>query len=140
MGGKPLATIQIVTAGLGTVYLAGYILQQPPTAARTAGLLLAAVSFALWMTARIQLGKSFSIAPKATALVTRGIYSKIRNPIYVFSTTWIAGLALALGTPAALVLLVPLSALQVSRARKEARVLEEHFGEAYREYRLKTWF
>jgi len=88
----------------------------------------------------MQLGKSFSIAPKATALVTRGIYSRIRNPIYLFSAAWIAGLALALGTPIALLVLVPLIPMQAARARKEARVLEASFGEGYREYRRKTWF
>ena len=130
----------MVAAGAGTAYLAGYGLQQPFTFPRIFGLLLTAVSFALWMTARIQLGRSFSIAPKATALVARGLYSKIRNPIYVFSATWIAGLALALGHPIALLLVVTVIPMQIARARREARVLEESFGEAYREYRRKTWF
>jgi protein-S-isoprenylcysteine O-methyltransferase Ste14 len=94
----------------------------------------------LWTTARIQLGRSFSIAPKATALVTRGIYSKIRNPIYVFSATWIAGLALALGKPIALLLVIPIIPMQAARARRESRVLEAKFGEEYRDYRRKTWF
>lgn len=125
---------------MGTAYLVGYCLRQSFTLLRIFGLLLTAVSFVLWMTARIQLGRSFSIAPKATALVTRGLYSKIRNPIYVFSATWIAGLALALGHPIALLLVVPVIPMQIARARREARVLEESFGEAYREYRRKTWF
>ncbi len=104
------------------------------------GLSLALVSFALWMTARIQLGRSFSIKPKATALVTRGIYSKIRNPIYVFSATWVIGLVLALGKPSWLLLVLVLIPVQIARARKEARVLEANFGEAYRDYRRSTWF
>jgi protein-S-isoprenylcysteine O-methyltransferase Ste14 len=137
---KSVATVQIIAAGAGTAYLVGYCLQQPPTFLRIFGLLLTAVSFALWMTARIQLGRSFSIAPKATALVTRGLYSKIRNPIYVFSATWIAGLALALGHPIGLLLVIPLIPMQTARARRESRVLEENFGEAYREYHGKTWF
>ena len=107
---------------------------------RIFGVLLTAVSFALWMTARIQLGRSFSIAPKATALVTRGLYSKIRNPIYVFSATWIAGLALALGHPIALLLVVPLIPMQIARARREARVFEESFGEAYGNIAAKRGF
>jgi protein-S-isoprenylcysteine O-methyltransferase Ste14 len=130
----------MVAAGAGTAYLVGYCLQQPLTFPRMFGLILTAVSFALWMTARIQLGRSFSIAPKATALVTRGLYSKIRNPIYVFSAAWIAGLALALGHPIAVLLVVPVIPMQIARARREARVLEESFGEEYRKYRRKTWF
>jgi len=115
-------------------------LRQPLTPIRVFGLFLAIISFALWLTARIQLGRSFSVAPKATALVTRGIYSRIRNPIYVFSATWIAGLALAFGRPLVLLVLVALIPMQVARARREARVLEANFGEAYREYRRNTWF
>jgi protein-S-isoprenylcysteine O-methyltransferase Ste14 len=30
--------------------------------------------------------------------------------------------------------------MQTIRARREARVLEAAFGDAYRDYRLKTWF
>ncbi len=30
--------------------------------------------------------------------------------------------------------------LQTIRARQESRVLEEKFGDEYREYRKKTWF
>jgi protein-S-isoprenylcysteine O-methyltransferase Ste14 len=137
---KWIATIQIIAAGIGTACLAGYCLQQAMTPLRVSGLVLALASLGLWMAARIQLGRSFSIAPKATALVTRGVYSKIRNPIYVFSATWIAGLALALGKPIALLLLIPLIPMQAARARRESRVLEAKFGEEYREYRRKTWF
>jgi protein-S-isoprenylcysteine O-methyltransferase Ste14 len=35
------------------------------------------------------------------------------------------------------VILIP---LQWIRTRKEAQVLEEKFGDAYREYRRHTWF
>ncbi len=115
-------------------------MHQPLTPARIFGVSLALVSFALWMTARIQLGRSFSVAPKATALVTRGIYSKIRNPIYIFSATWIAGLALALGKPIALLLVIPLLPIQAARAKRESHVLEAAFGQAYRDYRRTTWF
>jgi protein-S-isoprenylcysteine O-methyltransferase Ste14 len=33
-----------------------------------------------------------------------------------------------------------LVAIQVVRARQEAKVLEARFGDEYREYREKTWF
>jgi protein-S-isoprenylcysteine O-methyltransferase Ste14 len=137
---KRIATLQIIAAGAGTACLVGYCMHQPLTPARIFGVSLALVSFALWMTARIQLGRSFSVAPKATALVTRGVYSKIRNPIYIFSATWIAGLALALGKPIALLLVIPLLPIQAARAKRESHVLEAAFGQAYRDYRRTTWF
>jgi protein-S-isoprenylcysteine O-methyltransferase Ste14 len=50
------------------------------------------------------------------------------------------GVALVLQKPAFWILVVFLVILQAIRARKEARVLEDTFGEEYREYRRKTWF
>ena len=38
----------------------------------------------LWFVARWQLGDAFSLTAKAQHQVTRGLYSKIRHPIYVF--------------------------------------------------------
>jgi protein-S-isoprenylcysteine O-methyltransferase Ste14 len=90
--------------------------------------------------ARYQLGRSFSIRPEARQLVTHGIYSKIRNPIYVFGTFFVAGLALVLHRPVLWLVLIAVVVMQIIRAHREARVLEAAFGEAYREYRRKTWF
>jgi protein-S-isoprenylcysteine O-methyltransferase Ste14 len=90
--------------------------------------------------ARRQLGRSFAIRAEAHELVTRGVYSKIRNPIYVFGAVVVAGLVLILHRPFLWVLFVALIAMQIFRARREARVLEAAFGDAYREYRRKTWF
>jgi len=91
-------------------------------------------------TARYQLGKSFAIRPEAHQLVTRGVYSKIRNPIYVFGVVMISGVVLVLHRPILWLLLVAVIILQTLRARREAQVLEAAFGDAYREYRRKTWF
>ena len=90
--------------------------------------------------ARHQLGRSFSLKPEAHVLVTTGLYSKIRNPIYVFGVVMIVGVILALQKPVLWVVLVAVVIGQTARARREARVLEAAFGDAYREYRRKTWF
>ena len=74
------------------------------------------------------------------ALVTTGIYSKIRNPIYVSGTFFIAGAVLMLRRPEGLLLLMIVIPLQIFRARREAAVLEAKFGDEYREYRRRTWF
>lgn len=120
--------------------MVGYCLQRPLTAGLVAGLVLAILSLALWATARLQLGKSFSVRPKATALVTRGLYSKVRNPVYIFGTLWIVGFVLAVDRPWWLLFLLVLVPTQVIRARREAKVLEEKFGDDYRAYRRTTWF
>jgi protein-S-isoprenylcysteine O-methyltransferase Ste14 len=102
------------------------------------GLLVVGTAFVLL--ARVQLGSSFSILPRAKKLVTRGLYSKIRNPIYIFGTIAVAGMLLILQIPKLWIWLVVVVAIQILRAGKEARVLEARFGEEYRAYRKQTWF
>ena len=53
-------------------------------------------AFVLWMLARHQLGDSFAVRAEAKKLVTHGIYSKIRNPIYLFGALAFAGQFVAL--------------------------------------------
>jgi len=108
--------------------------------ARLVGFCIAVPAAVLLFTARWQLGKSFSVTPQARELVTWGIYSKIRNPIYVFSALLLLGVLIALQYRFALLLLVVLIPIQIVRARKEAQVLEARFGEEYRSYRKGTWF
>ena len=108
--------------------------------ARLAGLCIAVPAAVLLFTARSQLGKSFSVTPQARELVTWGLYSKIRNPIYVFSALMVVGVLIALQHRYALLLLVVLIPAQLIRARKEAQVLEARFGDEYRKYREGTWF
>jgi protein-S-isoprenylcysteine O-methyltransferase Ste14 len=107
---------------------------------RYVGTVLAALGISLIGVARYQLGKSFSVRAEAHHLVTTGLYSKIRNPIYVFGIVMLFGLTLVLQVPMMWVLLVVAAVAQTIRARREARVLEAAFGDAYREYRRKTWF
>jgi len=103
-------------------------------------LLLGLIGLAGVILSRYTLGRSFSVAPKATALVTHGIYSRIRNPIYICGEIFLVGLVLIVWRPGLLMILLLLIPVQVIRARREAAVLEAKFGEAYREYRERTWF
>lgn len=104
------------------------------------GACLLVVGFVLWSTARFQLGKSFAVTAQARKLVTQGLYSKLRNPIYVFGSFVMAGLILLLGRPVWLLVFLILIPLQIWRSGKEASVLEAAFGDEYRKYRAGTWF
>ena len=137
---KRSALLVTIVPLLAIAYLVYEFAHSPWTPMRVAGLVLLIPAIILITIARVQLGNSFSLRPEAKQLVTHGIYSCIRNPIYVFGAFVLAGLFLFLERPHLLLLIVPMLILQISRARAEARVLEEHFGERYRQYRANTWF
>jgi protein-S-isoprenylcysteine O-methyltransferase Ste14 len=89
-----------------------YVYARPPwTIMRLTGLIILTPALLLLTLSRIQLGNSFSLGPRATQLVTRRIYSRVRNPIYVFGSLVIAGLFLFLERPLLLLILVPVLAL-----------------------------
>jgi protein-S-isoprenylcysteine O-methyltransferase Ste14 len=123
--------------------IAWYFWTQPPepwTWMQTVGVCMMIIGFPLWLLAHIQLGSSFSVSAQARKLITTGLYSKIRSPIYVFGLIGVAGGLLMAGYPKFLLIFVVLIPLQIVRTRREARVLEEKFGEEYREYRRRAWF
>jgi protein-S-isoprenylcysteine O-methyltransferase Ste14 len=129
-----------LVAGL---WVLGWIFQfgpGPHGLARSIGLLLGLIGLGGVILARYTLGRSFSVTAKATALVTRGIYSRIRNPIYISGEIFLAGLVLILWRLDLLIILLVIAPVQIIRARREAAVLEAKFGDAYREYRKRTWF
>jgi len=112
---------------------------RPWTAMRAAGVALMVPGFVLWGIAHVQLGDSFSVRAEARQLVTRGLYSRFRSPIYLFGGIGIAGFVLAVERPIWLLAFLVLIPLQIVRSRREARVLEEKFGDEYREYARQTW-
>jgi protein-S-isoprenylcysteine O-methyltransferase Ste14 len=107
---------------------------------RWLGLALLLIGLGGVILSRYTLGRSFSIRAKATELVTTGIYSRIRNPIYVSGVIFIVGLIVIVRRPILGLTLVVVIPLQIIRARREARILEVKFGDAYRQYRARTWF
>lgn len=137
MVGKHIVLTLVVAAA--AVYVERTQAPAAWTPVRILGLCLAAAGFVLWTVARLQLGKSFAVTAQAKQLVTRGLYSKIRNPIYIFGSLFVAGYILLLDRPRWLLIFVAVIPLQIWRARKEARVLHAKFGEEYRAYRAETW-
>jgi protein-S-isoprenylcysteine O-methyltransferase Ste14 len=110
------------------------------TPLKTAGAVLALFSVVMLAIARLQLGAAFSVKAKAKTLVTTGLYSRIRNPIYVFGWLFLFGMATVLENWILLVVLVVLIPLQLYRSRKEEAVLSAAFGEEYARYKAGTWF
>jgi protein-S-isoprenylcysteine O-methyltransferase Ste14 len=128
---------------VGGMLVLGWIFHSVPEPyglPRLIGLVVALIGLAGVILSRYTLGRSFSTAPKATALVTSGIYSRIRNPIYISGMIFLIGVAFIVERPKLLAILLVLIPTQILRARREAAVLEAKFGDAYREYRRRTWF
>jgi len=114
--------------------------EEPWTASRIAGAFLTVFGYVLVITARVQLGTSFSVRPEARELVTHGLYSRIRNPMYVFLDVLLFGLVLVLRIYWLFLILAGLAISQRLQARREAKLLQEKFGQAYLDYRKQTWF
>jgi protein-S-isoprenylcysteine O-methyltransferase Ste14 len=89
------------------------------------GVAFAAISFGLVILARLQLGKSFTVTPRASSLVTHGLYSRLRHPMFIFFDLTVCGMALALHRWYVLSLLAILLPLQTKNARAEGKMLRE---------------
>lgn len=104
---------------------------------RLLGLVLILVGLGVLTLARIQFEKESS---KQSGLVTRGVYSRIRHPIYLFSSIAFVGLLLYLNELRGILLLLPIQLVLSRLARREEQQLEALYGDQYRRYQQQTWF
>ena len=132
--------VLILIAGIALPSLFWRFRSAPWDTMRWTGAILMVPSFILFSIAHVQLGSSFSVSAQARNLVTTGLYSRIRNPIYLFGGLLIVGVVLFLEHPRYLLIFLVLVPLQLVRMRREERVLEEKFGDVYRQYKKGTWF
>lgn len=89
---------------------------------------------ALW-----ELKRSFSIMVEVRQLITKGIYSKIRHPLYAGELLSLLGIALLFNNIAGYTMFALLLLMQCARAILEERKLIAHFPE-YTTYRENTGF
>ncbi len=73
--------VTLVVILLGMTFVGIHYADEPWTSMRIAAAIIGLPSLVLLIVARVELGGSFSVRPKAQALVTHGHYSRIRNPI-----------------------------------------------------------
>lgn len=134
-----LNLLTLIVAVAALAWMTVHFSSEPWTPMRIAGAGIGVPALALLILARLQLGGSFSVRAKAQALVTHGLYSRIRNPIYVFGTLTIVGVFLFFARPEWLWILVALIPMQIYRARNEEKVLAAKFGDEYQRYKARTW-
>ena len=85
---------------------------------------------------------AFDARKPTTSLVSDGAFHYSRNPTYLSLTLLYVGLALVLGSPWVLLMVVPAVALtQWGVVLREERYLEAKFGEEYRRYKtnVRQW-
>ena len=73
-------------------------------------------------------------------LVTNGLFAKIRHPMYVGFILWIFGWAIYHGAVISLFVGFVAIANILYWKKIEEEELESNYGEAYLEYRKRTWF
>jgi protein-S-isoprenylcysteine O-methyltransferase Ste14 len=135
----PIPAIVVPTVAFLLYLFVPGVKEQPWTALRIVGAILAVAGYILLIAARMQLGNSFSVTPQAKALITHGLYSRIRNPIYLSVDVMWLGIILALHLYWLFVPFLALLAFHVFRAKREGEVLKQAFGQTYLEYRKQTW-
>jgi protein-S-isoprenylcysteine O-methyltransferase Ste14 len=86
-------------------------------------LVLIAAGNVIVLLALVSLRRQFTVTPQAHQLVDAGLYSCVRHPMYIGNILSLLGLALLVGTPAALALCAVTVGLQVGRALLEERLL-----------------
>jgi len=97
------------------------------------------LGFAIW--ARVHLGRFWSgmvTLKENHELIRSGPYAFVRHPIYTGLITAAAGTALARGTFAALLALGLIVVACWLKIRAEEKLLTNHFGDQYREYRRQV--
>ncbi|MFC1716837.1 protein-S-isoprenylcysteine O-methyltransferase [Candidatus Poribacteria bacterium] len=117
----------------------------PAWAALTAGIPGVAIfAFALWLLWRshVDLGRNWLPMlqiREGHTLITQGVYSHIRHPMYAAHLVWgIAQALLLQNWIAGLSMLVFFFPVYLFRAPREERILIEHFGQEYRSYMNRT--
>ena len=94
--------------------------------------------------ARRELGNNWAPAAayqikKDQQLVTSGIYSYIRHPIYLGVVLTFLGVELIVGSYLVLLFMIIVPWVAYIQSKKEEKILIEHFGQQYKEYQKKTF-
>ena len=140
-GGVLLAAGAILMTAAPVAALTGLVAMPsawPGAMTNAGGLALALAGLALTVAAQLQMGASWRIGVKAderTALVTDGLFSFVRNPIFTGMLLFATGILLLVpGVPAALALAMLILAIEIQVRRVEEPYLMRSHGDRYRDY------
>lgn len=132
----------IAFAGFGPVRFGQPWLGLAAVASYAAIVLCVGGAVALFASSSMALGKNWSFEARTLAdheLIRSGPYARVRHPIYLGMLLFLLGMAVALGHWLQLLLAIPLFVIGTRiRTQSEDRLLEQSFGEAFRDYRRAT--
>jgi protein-S-isoprenylcysteine O-methyltransferase Ste14 len=138
----PLLALAVVVIGLALDWLMpAYVLTVLLTRTErvVVGLILIAAGAALAIPAMRgfrSAGTHIEPWKSSTALVTDGIFGRLRNPMYVGATFGLTGIAILLASDWMLVMIVIfVPVIHFGVVKREERYLEAKFGNAYRAYK-----
>jgi len=137
--------IQSIGIGLAALGAVKPILPplSPASIAGTVGvLLLMGGAIGLFAASSRELGRNWSIVARMRTdheLVRTGPYARVRHPIYLGMLFFLLAFAVGLGHWAQLLIALPVFFIGTAiRTRLEDGLLEQQFGDSFREYRSST--
>ena len=137
-----IQSIGIALAGFGRVQITLPSLSPAGLAGTAAVLLLMGGAIALFAASSRELGKNWSLVARMRSdheLVRTGPYARVRHPIYLGMLLFLLALAVALGHWLQLLVALPVFLAGTAiRTRLEDGLLEQQFGEKFRDYRRST--
>lgn len=114
---------------------------RPAWASQILGSLFLVIGFGLIIPSFKALGRATTPNPEPKAgagLVTSGVYRYVRHPMYTALLTGMLGWAISMRSPFALLAFANFAIFIHSKANLEESLLEEKFGDSYRQYRQQT--
>ena len=134
-----LGVVPLIYVATGEPVFASY---QPSAVLLASGVVVAAGALVMFRLTHKALGKMWSVSLQLKQdhkLITSGIYRRLRHPMY--TAFWLMALAQALLLPnwiAGAAGLVGFGFLFFSRVGPEERLMEQAFGDEYRDYKART--
>jgi protein-S-isoprenylcysteine O-methyltransferase Ste14 len=138
----PLIYLAGLAAGIGLDRLAAWPEMPPMVLPGLAAMALGIAVMALGIREFRKAGTDYHPHRPTTRIVTTGPFRFTRNPLYLSLTSIYAGIALALGSAWALLLLIPvLLAIRYGVIAREERYLAAKFGDEYLRYKdsVRRW-
>jgi protein-S-isoprenylcysteine O-methyltransferase Ste14 len=108
-----------------------------------AGLIINIIGLIIWWLAKIEIGENWSGGygkPSLKELVTTGIYSKIKHPLYWGINITLIGILLMYHLLWISIIILFIVLYFFNRMRIETIFLEKKLGKVYKEYKNSTWF